>query len=313
MPSAPRPHTTFDCATSSGSIAWQLNGDQETTEEDGDALHETCSGPQWFEGQCPYCAVPLERADFSDGDLSQADGEWELERHYGLQSCSNCAYWSFRSREFTNRCMDEPLSVLASSVARKFDACPPPGCSAELAQQLRQRPNYWHDLDPRAMERFVADVFRANYEPCEVVHVGRPGDLGIDILFIDSGKQDWLIQVKRRERAGRSEGFETLQRLLGTLALEGKTHGMIVTNADCFSYQLRRQTKRAADRGFVIGLVDKGKLDRMLSPLLPDRPWLELMKHSMFWRLDEAVRDHFLQRISSASEPSLFDFPRTNP
>ncbi|WP_159078674.1 restriction endonuclease, partial [Klebsiella aerogenes] len=61
------------------------------------------------------------------------------------------------------------------------------------------------------METLVTDIFKANYRHCEVKHVGGPGDLGIDVLFIDDNDTKRLIQVKRREHPKRAEGFSTLQ------------------------------------------------------------------------------------------------------
>jgi len=40
------------------------------------------------------------------------------------------------------------------------------------------------------MERFVAAVFRANYRCSEVTHVGKSGDLGIDVLYVAAGGED---------------------------------------------------------------------------------------------------------------------------
>jgi hypothetical protein len=106
------------------------------------------------------------------------------------------------------------------------------------------------------METLVADIFRANYQHSEVMHVGRPGDRGIDVIFIDSACTKWLIQVKRRARVRTSEGFATLQSLLGTMALEGERHGMIVSTAHSFSYQARQAQRRARQQGYVIELYD---------------------------------------------------------
>ncbi|HEX4610038.1 MAG TPA: restriction endonuclease, partial [Urbifossiella sp.] len=155
-------------------------------------------------------------------------------------------------------------------------------------------------MSPRDTERFVADIFRANYRHAEVVHVGKPGDLGIDVLFVDAGGNDGLVQVKRRETPGAVEGFDSLQRLLGALALEGKLRGIIVTTAGRLSRPLFKQRARAERRGFTIQLLDRGKLDRMLSPVLPVRPWLGLMGAGALSLVDDEVRRHF---ITNTSDP----------
>jgi hypothetical protein len=73
-----------------------------------------------------------------------------------------------------------------------------------------------------------------------------------------------------------TEEFETLQKLLGTLVLEGEKFGIIASNASHFSVQAKRQAARAAKRGVIVELFDRGILNRLLGALLPDRPWMSL-------------------------------------
>ena len=178
--------------------------------------------------------------------------------------------------------MNASTCAVAESIAKKFDASVPEECAAELALHFRRNEVLWHTLDPRRMERLVADIFKANYRDAEVMHVGKPGDLGVDVFFVSATQEEWLIQVKRRGSANAVEGFETLQRLLGTLVLEGKLRGIIATTAERFSRQLLTQKQRAESRGFTIELLDRGKLNRMLNPLLPRRPWLDLNQLKQF-------------------------------
>jgi hypothetical protein len=143
------------------------------------------------------------------------------------------------------------------------------------------------------METLVADIFRANYRHSEVIHVGRPADRGIDVIFIDTACTKWLIQVKRRACARKSEGFAALQSLLGTMALEGERHGLIVSTANSFSYQARRAQRLARQQGYIIELYDKGVLDRMVGALLPQVPWRELVAHPSLEHISDDVRLHF--------------------
>lgn len=95
-------------------------------------------------------------------------------------------------------CMDPPLYLAASSVAARFSTDLPDGCASELARALRQRPDRWHTVTPSGLERFVAEILRANYSPCEVEHVGGTGDGGVDVVFITGRGIRIPIQVKRR-------------------------------------------------------------------------------------------------------------------
>jgi hypothetical protein len=284
-------HSDFDIATHRGA-EWLANG--EPVDDDvGEHLNSRMPVEisSWGSSACPYCTIPLRAKDFTD--VVDGNEIWHNNRLYASQHCERCAYWEFHGNEGGNQCMDPNDTVLVTSVAAKFSASLPEACSGELAQQLRRRPTSWHDLSPKRMETLVADIFRANYQHSEVMHVGRPGDHGIDVIFIDTAGTKWLIQVKRRAHVRTSEGFATLQSLLGTMALEGERHGMIVSTADAFSYQARQAQRRARQQGYVIELYDKGVLDRMIGALLPQVPWHELFGHPSFKHVSDDVRFHF--------------------
>jgi len=124
----------------------------------------------------------------------------------------------------------------------------------------------------------VADVFKANYRSAEVVHVGRPGDGGVDVVFVESGGREWLVQVKRREKPSAVEGFSTVQNLAGTLLIEGALNGIIVSTADHFSAAAWDAVRRLKRKRRTIELYDRGVLNRMLDPLLPRSPWESIVQ-----------------------------------
>lgn len=259
----------------------------------------------WPLAHCPCCNATLQTAALCP-EPDEAK-EWYVNGDYALQACHHCAFWQWRSSESTNKCMDESITTLAASVIKRFDPDLPTECSSELACQLRRDPSLWHEISPSGLEHLVADIFRANYTGAEVIHVGRPGDLGVDVLFIDTSARQWLVQVKRRSKTRAAEGFTTLQQLLGTLVLHGVTRGIIATTADYFTTQLMKQRNKAEGFGFTIELLDRGKLERMLGTLLPDRPWLQLLKQDEFWAVNDDVRNYFLTKIPSTGQATLFD------
>jgi len=53
---------------------------------------------------------------------------------------------------------------------------------------------------------------------------------------------------------------------------------MIVTTADHFSYHVREQVGRASELGTRVELIDRGKLTRMLCPMLPMSRWKASIK-----------------------------------
>lgn len=242
-----------------------------------------------------FCGVPA-----ADHELYMV-GDSDL-IGFGLEVCPWCAHWSFWSGNYV--CMDPPLYVAATSVAARFSPDLPEGCLDELARALRQHPNRWHAVTPTALERFVAAVFRANYGPCEVRHVGGSGDGGVDVLLLTGSSLRVPIQVKRRGSSTAHEPVSTIREFLGAMLLQGARIGIVVSTATGFTQPARDAVEESRRWGYIIQLVDRGALDDMLGPLVPNRPWAELLAHP---ELEVAVRE-VLPRIEEALQPDQLLF-----
>jgi hypothetical protein len=248
-----------------------------------------------FEGTitCPFCASSFRRVTYDDGEKEVAM----------VRVCENCAHWQcYRDSDEGRTWYGQRLPYHAGlSKLRDFDVCLPDGCVDEIVQHLRRAPALFHRLAPKEVECLVAAVFKANYAASEVIHVGKPGDGGVDVVFVDSGKTQWLIQVKARQRDGLTEGVGLVRSLLGTMVLQDAVNGILVSTADHFTYRALEAVGRAREAGFTIRLVDKGILSRMMSGTLPDRPWLTFFAeypHLQAW---------FETRIPSRRQLRLFD------
>ncbi|MCG3146082.1 MAG: hypothetical protein HONDAALG_03914 [Gammaproteobacteria bacterium] len=234
---------------------------------------------------CPYCKASLKLIKHIKTMEEDFDKLGLLEEPNSLlgclEHCSNCMYWRWHylRSEIGDRgiLFDHDYRSHISKVLA-FDETLPEGCLEEFTQYIRRSPMLWHTIDPRRLEKLVADIFKTNYGDSEVVHVGKPDDGGIDVLFIDSAKQKWLIQVKRREKPSSAEGISTVRNLLGTMLLENSSYGIVVSTADHFTYRAYEAIGRASECGMIIKLIDRGKLNRMLDPLLPDRPWMRIVE-----------------------------------
>ncbi len=227
---------------------------------------------------CPYCRTILRMREYNldeDGDYGGGDfSGWWVPDIASLRSCIFCGYWQWYSLfEYRGGHGRAGMSVLS-----EFDPKVPLGVETELAQHLRRNEELWTALTPVGMERLVAAIFKANHSDAEVIHVGRPGDKGVDVIFIESDGKKWLIQVKRREKLRTVEGFDTYLKLLGAVANQGELRGIAVSNASHFSVQSRREAARQPNYGRTIELIDRGKLNRMLNPLIPRMPWMSFLE-----------------------------------
>ena len=199
--------------------------------------------------------------------------------------------------------MPPPDHLAYVSKLRKFNTRLPDGCSEELAMHIRRDTSRLHFVDPKRFEKFVADVFRANYTNAEVVHVGKPNDGGVDVLLIDAQEEQWLIQVKRRGVKRQSEEVRTIRDMLGAMIVEGVYRGIIVSTAPRFS-RWAEQAATKAESGphrMTLRLVDRGILNRMLDPILPDRPWRLPISE-----VDREISEHLANQIPRDDQLDLF-------
>ena len=123
---------------------------------------------------CPYCNHKLlhkshKQYEGKDNKYIKVEDEpWTslLSRHYILSTCAYCSHWIINGYEAATNCGDSNILLSAASVTAKFSTTSPHGCSEELAQHLRRKPELWHQLAPHRMETLVTDIFKANHRHC---------------------------------------------------------------------------------------------------------------------------------------------------
>jgi hypothetical protein len=260
-----------------------LNGAEVDGDERWDVVEQYVAWDFRLVRQCPYCSTGLFFA--RKAKRIRPNEEWIEEVVVG--ECPRCAYWhAMWYEDLGQGPFGGPTAEWEARIGKlaEFDDCLPDGCQSELARYLRAHPNKWHDLSPPRLETLVADIFRANYANSEVFHVGKPDDGGVDVVFVDSGRSRWLIQVKRRLAPMKGEGVETIRNLLGAMVLNECRCGIVVSTVDHFTYRAHEARNRAAEIGFKLSFVDLGKLDRMLNSVLPSVEWLALVRdHKPEW------------------------------
>lgn len=245
---------------------------------------------------CLYCSTELLRVEGEDID------DHRLLRKYRLWYCRNCRFWqSLLYYDPYRGCLPGPDHWAYVSKMREFKTNLPDPCDSEIASWIRRDPSFVHSYNQKRFEKFIADVFRANFAAVEVIHVGKPDDGGVDVLLIDSESEQWLVQVKRREAPDRAEGIRTIRDLLGAMILEGAFRGIVVTTSNQFSLRAKQAVCKVGQFGILIKLIDKGILNRMLDPILPDRPWLEPIR-----QLDKELALRLADEIPSDQQLSLF-------
>ncbi len=240
---------------------------------------------------CTYCSTELLK-------LENESLQEDMHRDYCLWYCDKCCFWQARIYSAFRACMPPPDNWAYVSKLREFDGNLPEGCNDELALHIRSNPDLLHSFNPKRLEKFVADVFRANYTHAEVLHVGKPGDGGVDVLLIDADREQWLIQVKCRGSQKSSEGVKAIRDILGAMHLREARIGIVISTAERFSRPAQEAAFKAGKvrNPVTIRLVDKGIFNKMLDPVLPDRPWLHPISE-----VDEEIANYLADQIPSDS------------
>nr|WP_320048318.1 restriction endonuclease [uncultured Desulfuromonas sp.] len=147
----------------------------------------------------------------------------------------------------------------------------------ELREFLSKKPNYLSEVNPTTFEHLMADCFRLNYAPCEVVHLGGTGDGGIDLKLILGDETRYLIQIKRRADLSSTEGVKVVRELNGVLFREGCAKGMVVTTANRYSQAAHKETaiKTETDESYEMNLLAFHDVVSMLNiqSCVPYEPW----------------------------------------
>lgn len=256
--------------------------------------------------RCAFCRTPMTRSEFELRDL--VDDELPNYRsESSLSTCESCRHWEhveFRNETYDSRGLMVDRYQIAITVAktREFEQNAPDGSLEEIAQWFRRHPKLYNSVTPKYLEHLIARIFANNGEYCEVRHVGRPDDGGVDVVLIEASGSTWLVQVKRREHPESVEPVSTIRNLLGTLLLEESTRGIVVSTADHFSYRAQQAVDRIKDRGYIVRLVDRRALDQILASRLPLAPWQQIME-----RLDIERSTWF--GTSASIEESRFSNP----
>jgi hypothetical protein len=203
--------------------------------------------------ECPYCGSRMKNVKH---DIIEAfGGVWAQV----LDECTGCGWW--RSREFPNNFVNGFWRIgLLYEMPEKTAS----NVSARLLEFIKDE-NRLFRMEASEFEFLVGEVLSDLYR-CEVVHVGRTGDGGIDLILLESDVGKIPVQVKRRTDSGKVEGVSIIREFRGAMVLTGASEGMFVTTAQRF-------TKGAQDAS----LPAPGHLVQQKIHLMDGRRFLDVM------------------------------------
>lgn len=204
---------------------------------------------------CPFCHLPT-------GEVHQNElydhphwlgGGYYFAKEYVL-SCGQCGWWRVRTFKETTGDIEATSSVVKNAVLRKYDLASKDIPITILQDYLRSNFDDVIHIHDKQMEKLVKSVFSEHFS-CDVEHVGKSHDGGIDLLLVQSDTPI-VVQVKRRRSLSHVEGVSGIRELLGATLLKGSKNCIFVSTCNKFS----NPSKNAAELAVDLGLVESYEL-----------------------------------------------------
>jgi restriction system protein len=173
-----------------------------------------------------------------------------------VSQCSDCGWWQVEHTNVDEIDENKSRNWLSQAVMKEADVSSMAIPLSDLAAYLKKNGEKIYGIHDRKMEELVCAVMSDHFN-CEVVHCGRTGDRGIDLLLI-LRDEAIPVQVKRRMAPGRTETVSVIRSLLGVMFRDQRRSAMVVTTADHFSPHAKREVAEVINKGLVdrFDLVD---------------------------------------------------------
>lgn len=226
---------------------------------------------------CPNCEAPVKvvlSATYTMGTGFLCDAV--------VYECSCCGWW-FKftdNHEFSgvDRYYEAAsLTTILTEAPEDLSRVP----FGELISDLNRRKSLIRRITtPASLETLLRDVMRGVYD-CEVRHVGRSGDGGIDLLLLETD-QAVAVQVKHRSNPDRVESLDIVRSFLGAMIVRGYRKGMFISLANRFPPGAKPEAELGREKGVIESMefVDCGGIVEMLGIVRGDKrrpPWVNTL------------------------------------
>ncbi|MCP4581532.1 MAG: restriction endonuclease [candidate division Zixibacteria bacterium] len=152
-----------------------------------------------------------------------------------------------------------------------------------LAGELSEFRKGLASLSPgKETELFVGQLL-SQYMNCDVRHVGRSHDAGIDLIVI-KGDEQAAVQVKWRKigRKRKSESVEQVREFIGAMLISGFKKGIFVTTDAAFSKDSQKSADKITRQYAPLNLISARELQEFLGVIVANQ-WREYKKQ---WACD---------------------------
>jgi Restriction endonuclease len=206
---------------------------------------------------CPCCVntpslIISDRKDDSDGR--------RYSEYVKVMRCDLCGWWFVSKDSWDSSCGSVPDRALrnltATGAALKTFSPGPDDSQLTLLESEIEAHLLGHGTSRAwaALEDATTGVFREFGYDARVT--ARSKDGGIDVIIDHAELGDIYAQVKHTKN---KIGVRVLRELVGTMAINGATNSILVTSSG-FTRGVTKEKALAAQRGFVVELVDGSRL-----------------------------------------------------
>ncbi|WP_081673790.1 restriction endonuclease [Pseudomonas cremoricolorata] len=233
------------------------------------------------DGVCPFCKI---QTQIVHCDYQLTYPEWleggEFDIQEDVKQCGNCGWWRLRCDKVTTVGIEARSFVMESAILKSYDLSSRYVPIEAIRKYLVENFGDVIHIHDRNMERLVQSVFR-EYFTCDVEHVGRSHDGGIDLILVNSDRPT-VVQVKRRKSLDHVEGVSGVREFLGAAVLKKSRNCIYVSTSRKFS----DPAIEAAQQAIKVGSVQSYELydfDRFcdilkLTTSIDHAPWKAYMR-----------------------------------
>ena len=235
-------------------------------------------------GVCPYCQNDV-RFEYLDHLLTPEGLEnytTALMPDFSLKlyRCqdSRCGWWSFRENRGDAE-YGRMQQVTKWGHTKVFEVSSKDVPIKALRKEISANPLLVYGTHHSTFERLMVDCLHDKFPGSMVTHVGKVRDRGIDIYCVVDG-EPLLVQVKRREAPGHTEGVEVVRALNGVLLRDGVYRGMVISTSEKFSREAHEETAitMPTEKPVVVELI---ALDGIIDLISQDQrgyePWMDFL------------------------------------
>lgn len=233
-------------------------------------------------GYCPFCKEVIPKVYHNIRSVTMGVELWST---IDVWECPRCEWWEHfyqfsEEGDWIDKVRSKNWDTLRHGIVKKYNIDDKQIPINTLINELDKRKDILYDIDPYKLEEVGQVVFSAYYN-CEVKHVGKTGDGGIDLIVVQSD-EPILVQVKRRSSPCHVELVSPIREFVGAMYLKDSRKGIFLSTAKNYSRGAKDiQSKVLNDRKFnYFELINFEEFVNMIDVIKTEdyKPWMKLVK-----------------------------------